>query len=134
MSGWKFLTVFRFFSKGKTTTIRRMEEKKAKMLKFIMGKGHQHSAERLKVQKELFKFSRVSFHIFFLCSVFRLHIMVNVWILTTHFMETSNSNVKEHDVLTYLFIFSNQTFRILVIIYYYFNSRHFNFQKIQILK
>ena len=47
-----------------------MEEKKAKMLKFIMGKGHQHSAERLKVQKELFKFSRVSFHIFFLCSVF----------------------------------------------------------------
>ena len=42
-----------------------MEEKKAKMLKFIMGKGHQHSAERLKVQKELFKFSRVSFHIFF---------------------------------------------------------------------
>ena len=42
-----------------------MEEKKAKMLKFIMGKGHQHSAERLKVQKELFKFSRVSFHNFF---------------------------------------------------------------------
>ena len=41
--------------------------------------------------------------------------MVNVWILTTHFMETSNSNVKEHDVFTYLFIFSNQTFRILVI-------------------
>ena len=113
MSGWKFLTVFRFFSKGKTTTIRRMEEKKAKMLKFIMGKGHQHSAERLKVQKELFKFSRVSFHIFFYvqCS----HIMVNVWILTTHFMETSNSNVKEHDVFTYLFIFSNQTFGILVI-------------------
>ena len=115
MSGWKFLTVFCCVSKGTTTTIRRMEEKKAKMLKFIMGKGHQHSAERLKVQKELFKFSRVSFHNFFLCSVFRLHIMVNVWILTTHFMETSNSNVKEHDVFTYLFIFSNQTFRILVI-------------------
>ncbi len=36
-----------------------MEEKKAKMLKFIMGKGHQPSAERLKVQKELFGFSRV---------------------------------------------------------------------------
>ena len=113
MSGWKFLTVFCCVSKGTTTTIRRMEEKKAKMLKFIMGKGHQHSAERLKVQKELFKFSRVSFHIFFYvqCS----HIMVNVWILTTHFMETSNSNVKEHDLFTYLFIFSNRTFGILVI-------------------
>ena len=116
VSGWKFLTVFlvfRYVSKRITTIVRRMEEKKAKMLKFIMGKGHQHSAERLKVQKELFKFSRVSFHIFFYvqCS----HIMVNVWILTTHFMETSNSNVKEHDVFTYLFIFSNQTFRILVI-------------------
>ena len=36
-----------------------MEEKKAKMLKFIMGKGHQPSAERLKVQKELFGFNRV---------------------------------------------------------------------------
>ena len=42
--------------------------------------------------------------------------MVNVWILTTHFMETSNSNVKEHDLFTYLcFFFSNQTFGILVI-------------------
>ena len=37
-----------------------MEEKKAKMLKFIMGKGNQHTAERLKVQKELFGFNRVS--------------------------------------------------------------------------
>ena len=50
-----------------------MEEKKAKMLKFIMGKGHQHSAERLKVQKELFKFSRVSFHNFFMFSVSSAH-------------------------------------------------------------
>lgn len=39
-----------------------MEEKKAKMLKFIMGKGHQPTAERLKVQKELFGFNRVSFY------------------------------------------------------------------------
>ena len=30
------------------------------MLKFIMGKGNQHTAERLKVQKELFGFNRVS--------------------------------------------------------------------------
>jgi hypothetical protein len=43
-----------------------MEEKKAKMLKFIMGKGHQHTAERLKVQKELFGFNRVS-PIFAIC-------------------------------------------------------------------
>lgn len=41
-----------------------MDEKKAKMLKFIMGKGHQPSADRLKVQKELFGFSRVSVFIF----------------------------------------------------------------------
>ena len=43
-----------------------MEEKKAKMLKFIMGKGNQHTAERLKVQKELFGFNRVS-QIFGIC-------------------------------------------------------------------
>ena len=43
-----------------------MEEKKAKMLKFIMGKGNQHTAERLKVQKELFGFNRVS-RIFGIC-------------------------------------------------------------------
>ena len=41
-----------------------MEEKKAKMLEFIMGKGRQPTAERLKVQKELFGFNRVSLFIF----------------------------------------------------------------------
>ena len=46
-----------------------MEEKKAKMLKFIMGKGNQHTAERLKVQKELFGFNRVS-RIFGICIQF----------------------------------------------------------------
>ena len=48
-----------------------MEEKKAKMLKFIMGKGNQHTAERLKVQKELFGFNRVS-RIFGICIQFFL--------------------------------------------------------------
>lgn len=65
--------------------------------------------------KRAFQIFSSKFSHFFLCSVFRLHIMVNVWILTTHFMETSKSNVKEHDLFTYLFIFSNRTFGILVI-------------------
>ena len=72
-----------------------MEEKKAKMLKFIMGKGHQHSAERLKVQKELFKFSRVSFHDI-LYFVYNALVDFNFWQLP--FMET-NCYVKELYVL-----------------------------------
>ena len=34
------------------------------MLKFIWGKGHQPTAERLKLQKELFGFSKVSIVIY----------------------------------------------------------------------
>ena len=70
-----------------------MEEKKAKMLKFIMGKGHQHSAERLKVQKELFKFSRVSFRDF-LCFVNNANALVNFNFWQLLFTET-NCYVKE---------------------------------------
>ena len=47
-----------------------MEEKKAKMLEFIMGKGRQPTAERLKVQKELFGFNRVSLFIFIKLELF----------------------------------------------------------------
>ena len=35
-------------------------DKKKKMLKFIWGKGNQPTAERLKIQQQLFGFSKVS--------------------------------------------------------------------------
>ena len=38
----------------------KMEEKRARLFKLISGKGGQPSAERLKIQKDLFGFSRVS--------------------------------------------------------------------------
>ena len=48
------------------------------MLKFIMGKGNQHTAERLKVQKELFGFNRVS-RIFGICIHSFFTSLARVW-------------------------------------------------------
>ena len=83
-----------------------MEEKKAKMLKFIMGKGHQPSAERLKVQKELFGFTRVSVFTIFI-SICR---NVNLFSATLyHFL--SRLDIDEvHNEYVLLKLFSNRHF------------------------
>ena len=89
-----------------------MEEKKAKMLKFIMGKGHQPSAERLKVQKELFGFNRVRISLANLAFFVIYDLPVcNIFMATSEFSKLSKLKIE------YLFwiIHFNEQFRAFIV-------------------
>ena len=77
----------------------KMEEKRARLFKLISGKGGQPSAERLKIQKDLFGFSRVSQTFMIRClrrSFWMMLSFIYTWllfsILTCHFDKTFKGN------------------------------------------
>ena len=115
-SEWlKIFDCFSLLFKGKNKNNKKNGGEKGQDAQIYNGQRAPAFGWTAQSSKRAFQIFSSKFSHFFLYSVFRLHIMVNVWILTTHFMETSKSNVKEHDLFTCLCIFSNQTFGILVI-------------------